>query len=99
MGTRSLSWRLTPQAPTSASIATMSFGAITGRTKSPKGSRPRFPTVHRPNVNLCSGFGSNVFLDMDAPSRAFLPNAHPLDYSTQLRPQHITSAPTLRAED
>src|SRR6516164_11697519 len=28
------------------------------RTKSPNGSRPRFPTVHNPKENLCSGLGS-----------------------------------------
>src|ERR1700687_4577354 len=57
IGTRSLSCRLTPQAPTSASMATMSTGEMTCRTKSPNGSRPRFPTVHNPKENLCSGFG------------------------------------------
>ena len=30
---------------------------ITARTGSPNGSRPTFPTVQRPNVNLCSGRG------------------------------------------
>src|SRR5580693_963148 len=38
-------------------MATMSPGEMTGRTKSPNGSRPRFPTVHNPKENLCSGFG------------------------------------------
>src|SRR5580704_394008 len=38
-------------------MATVSTGEITARTKSPNGSRPRFPTVHSPNENLCSGFG------------------------------------------
>ena len=52
MGTRSLSCRLTPQAPTSASIETISIGEICGRTKSPKGSRPRLPTVHKPKGKL-----------------------------------------------
>ena len=28
-----------------------------GRTNSPNGSRPRLPTVQRPNVNLSQGFG------------------------------------------
>src|SRR5689334_20743585 len=57
IGTRSLSWRLTPHAPTSASIRTASHGDSTGRTTSPKGSRPRLHTVHRPKENLCSGRG------------------------------------------
>ena len=29
------------------------------RAGSPNGSRPTLPTVQRPNVNLCSGLGSN----------------------------------------
>src|SRR5215510_1404517 len=44
-------------APTSASKRTSSIGGIEGRTASPNGSRPRLPTVHKPNVNLCSGRG------------------------------------------
>src|SRR5438552_7000099 len=57
IGTRSLSCRFTPQAPTSARSATASTGGSGSRTTSPNGSRPRLPTVHRPNENLCSGFG------------------------------------------
>ena len=58
MGTRSLSCRFTPQAPTSPSSATSSPGVSRGRTGSPKGSRPGLPTVHRPNENLCSARGT-----------------------------------------
>src|SRR4029453_16270574 len=57
MGTRSLSCRLTPQAPTSPSMATASTGDSVGRTASPHGSRPRVLTVQRPKENLCSGGG------------------------------------------
>ena len=57
MGTRSLSCRLTPHAPTSASNFTASTGASGGRTSAPNGSRPRLLTVHRPKENLCSGRG------------------------------------------
>src|SRR5579863_7082030 len=57
IGTRSLSWRFTPQAPISPSTLTISVGGNGGRTKSPKGSRPRFPSVHSPKENLCSGLG------------------------------------------
>ena len=58
IGTRSLSWRFTPHAPTSASSATASTGGSGSRTTSPKGSRPRLPTVQRPNENLSSGRGA-----------------------------------------
>src|SRR5436190_502250 len=58
MGTRSLSWRFTPQAPTSASSFTASTGGSGGRTSEPNGSRPRFATVQRPKENLCSGRGT-----------------------------------------
>src|SRR2546425_2426030 len=57
IGTRSLSCRLTPHAPTSPSIATAAAGASASRTTSPNGSRPRLPTVHSPNENLSSGRG------------------------------------------
>src|SRR5882672_8440409 len=59
IGTRSLSWRFTPMAPDSANSFTASTGESVGRTASPKGSRPRLPTVQRPKVNLCSGLGEN----------------------------------------
>src|SRR3954468_1824289 len=54
IGTRSLSCRLTPQAPSSASMRTASTGGSGTRTASPKGSRPRLPTVQRPKENLSS---------------------------------------------
>src|SRR5215467_5589293 len=57
IGTRSLSCRFTPQAPTSASIETTSTGEMCGRVTSPNGSRPRLASVHNPKENLCSGFG------------------------------------------
>src|SRR5579885_1705168 len=53
-GTRSLSCRLMPQAPNSESLRTLCTGLRSGRTKSPKGSRPRLPTVQRPKLNLSS---------------------------------------------
>src|SRR5580698_6520980 len=71
----------------------MSLGEITGRTKSPKGSRPRFPTVHKPNVNLCSGFGSNAFLAM----RHTFPRILPMRAPWSNRSSHHYS--TLRTED
>src|ERR1019366_4337283 len=58
IGTRALSRRFTPHAPTSPKRLTSSGGDIGSRTASPNGSRPRFPTVQRPKVNLCSGLGS-----------------------------------------
>src|SRR5262245_26384213 len=61
-GTRSLSWRFTPYAPSSPSLRTMSFGEMGGRTGSPNGSRPGLPTVQRPKVKRCSGFGVNIEL-------------------------------------
>src|SRR5215510_7379365 len=61
-GTRSLSWRFTPYAPSSPSLRTMSFGEMGGRTGSPNGSRPGLPTVQRPKVKWCSGFGVNIEL-------------------------------------
>ena len=54
-GTRSSSWKLTPHAPTSASLATISSGAIGGRVGSPNGSAPRCPTVHSPKLKRSSG--------------------------------------------
>src|SRR4051794_1842215 len=56
-GTRSSSCRLTPHAPSSASLRTESTGSIGSRVGPPNGSRPGLPTVHRPNVNLCSRRG------------------------------------------
>ena len=59
-GTRSLSWRLTPYAPSSPSFSTMRFGDIGARTGSPNGSRPMLPTVQRPKVKWWSGAGSKL---------------------------------------
>src|SRR3954468_14515525 len=70
IGTRSLSCRFTPQAPTSARSATASTGGKASRTTSPNGSRPRLPTVQRPNENLCSGRGSYrsaMMVDVESP--------------------------------
>src|SRR5262252_138056 len=58
IGTRSLSCRFTPHAPTSASSFTASTGGSGGRTSEPNGSRPRLATVQRPKENLCSGRGA-----------------------------------------
>src|SRR5260370_39352670 len=57
IGTRSLSCKLTPQAPISPRMAAISVGGSVGRTTSPKGSRPRLPSVHSPKENLSAGFG------------------------------------------
>jgi hypothetical protein len=57
-GIRSSSWKLTPQAPTSASRATTTSGAIGGRVGSPNGSWPRWPTVHSPKLKRSSGVGA-----------------------------------------
>src|ERR1019366_7960983 len=57
IGTRSLSCRLTPQAPISPRTDAISVGGMVRRTGSPKGSRPRLPKVHNPKENLCSGLG------------------------------------------
>src|SRR5262245_38140542 len=70
IGTRSLSCRLTPQAPASASSATASSGGSGSRTASPNGSRPRLPTVQRPNENLCSGRGTNASDMVDSAAMA-----------------------------
>ena len=56
-GTRSLSWKLTPYAPRSASRWTESTGSSGARTSVPKGSRPGFPTVQSPKVKWSSGLG------------------------------------------
>jgi hypothetical protein len=51
----------------------MSLGGMVGLTKSPNGSRPRFPSVHNPKENLCSGLGSYVplcwFMNVSFPAR------------------------------
>ena len=48
------------QAPISASRLTAVTGSRVGQTKSPNGSRPRFPTVQSPNVNLSAGVGREL---------------------------------------
>src|SRR3954462_14610157 len=49
-GSRSSSCRLTPQAPSSASLCTESTGSIGSRVGPPNGSRPGLPTVYNPKV-------------------------------------------------
>src|SRR4051794_13122805 len=61
-GTRSLSCRLTPAAPISASRCTVSTGSSGSRVGNPNGSPPWWPTVHRPNVNLWCGRGSYALM-------------------------------------
>src|SRR5262245_54265565 len=70
IGTRSLSCRLTPHAPTSARSATASSGGRASRTTSPNGSRPRLPTVQRPKENLSSGRGANASGMVDSAAMA-----------------------------
>src|SRR5438045_560176 len=69
-GTRSLSWKLTPHAPSSESFFTLSTGLRNGRTISPKGSRPWFPTVQRPKLNLSSLRGAYWSLVSSCVNRA-----------------------------
>ncbi len=78
IGTRSLSWRFTPHAPTSASSATASTGGSGSRTASPNGSRPRLPTVQRPNENLCSGRGAY---------RSVMRSPHPAPRTSHVAPR------------
>src|SRR5690348_4786187 len=59
-GIRSSSWSETPHAPSSASLYTESTGSIGSRVGPPNGSRPGFPTVHRPNVKRCRERGSTA---------------------------------------
>src|SRR5262249_8196014 len=66
-GTRSSSWKLTPQAPRAASCRTISAGGTGARTTSPNGSRPGWPTVHNPKENRCSGVGDSGSLAMISP--------------------------------
>src|SRR5699024_9133159 len=56
-GTTSSSWKVTPQAPSSASLVAYSRGSRAGRLASPNWSRAVQPTVHRPKENLSSGVG------------------------------------------
>src|ERR1019366_5829934 len=64
--TRSLSCRLTSQAPISPRRDAISVGRMVRRTASPKGSRPRLPKVPNPKENLCSGLGWYFVLLMDS---------------------------------
>src|SRR5947208_126857 len=59
-GTRSSSWNVTPQAPSSASRCTLSTGSSGGRVATPNGSLAGQPTVHRPKENLSAGVGSGA---------------------------------------
>src|SRR5699024_3682640 len=56
-GTTSSSWKVTPQAPSSASLVAYSPGSRGARLASPNWSRAVQPTVHRPKENLSSGVG------------------------------------------
>src|SRR3954470_17388395 len=56
-GIRSSSWKVMPNAPSSASLCTASTAARTGRVASPNMSRACQPTVHRPKLNLSSRVG------------------------------------------
>src|SRR4051812_39212012 len=58
-GIRSSSWKVTPQAPSSASRCTDSTGSSSGRVASPNGSRAVQPTVHSPKLNWSSGGGAS----------------------------------------
>src|SRR4051812_2128963 len=74
MGTRSLSWKLTPYAPADPSISAIWTGEIRSRVGSPNGSRPGLPTVQRPKVNFILGSGAKS-LGMEGPLEFQLPNA------------------------
>ena len=54
----SLSWKLTPYAPSSASLRTARSAGIGGRTAAPNTSTPCQPTVQMPNENRSSGVGT-----------------------------------------
>src|SRR5580658_7468233 len=108
IGTRSLSCRFTPQAPISPSTFTISLGGKVGRTASPKGSRPRLPSVHNPKENLCSGFGWYGPLLFVMPLLAVLVAlfAHELENRQSSRSDgyiasalHIGSCASVRAND
>ena len=59
-GKTSLSWKVTPHAPISASLSAYSHGSSAGRLGPPNGSVPVQPTVQRPNENLSCSVGSRV---------------------------------------
>src|SRR5512135_2320211 len=71
-GTRSSSWKLTPYTPRSPSRRTNSAGGIGGRTTSPNGSRPGWPTVHSPKANRSSGRGCNEESTAPPPSCGYV---------------------------
>ncbi len=54
----SLSWKLTPYAPSSASLRTARSAGIGGRTAVPNTSTPCQPTVQMPNENRSAGVGA-----------------------------------------
>ena len=57
-GIKSSSWKVTPQAPMSASRCTDTTGSRGARVASPKGSRPCHPTVHNPKLKRSSCLGT-----------------------------------------
>ncbi len=59
-GKTSLSWKVIPHAPSSASLSEYSHGSSAGRVAMPNGSAPVHPTVHSPNENLSCGIGVRV---------------------------------------
>jgi hypothetical protein len=54
---RSSSWKVTPYAPSSDSLCTVSTGSSGGLEASPNGSRACQPTVQRPKVKRSAGVG------------------------------------------
>ena len=54
----SLSWKLTPYAPSSASLRTARSAGMGGRTAEPNTSVPCHPTVQRPNEKWSSRVGT-----------------------------------------
>jgi len=54
----SLSWKLTPYAPSSASLYTARSAGMGGRTAVPKTSTPCHPTVQIPNEKRSSRVGT-----------------------------------------
>src|SRR6516165_7535149 len=68
----SLSWKLTPYAPSSASLRTARSAGIGGRTAGPNTSTPCQPTVQMPNENLSAGVGE--YASVVTARRSFLLN-------------------------
>ena len=71
----SLSWKLTPWAPSSASLRTARSARIGGRTAGPNTSTPCQPTVQMPNENLSAGVGA--YASVVTARRSFLLNDGP----------------------